>query len=1072
MRISTKRKTPCFTKQPAIFNPGFQQKLKWIPLMVLFIAGICSTKVQAHAVPKAITNSNIFVLNASQTIDTLRDFVLSGTVKDENDEVLPGATVKIKGTSKGAQTNMYGKFLIEVEKGQDSLIVSFVGYTTKTVKIGNRKTIIINLVPDAEGQKLADVQVVGYGIQKKTSVVGSIATVSVKDIQKFSTPSLTNAIAGKLAGVITRQTSGEPGYDAAKIFIRGQVSQQGVNKPLIIVDGAERELQDYWTTMNIQDIESFSILKDASATAVYGNRGANGVVLITTKKGAVGKPKVSFRTETAVVSPLRVVDYINGPEFAGLVNEAFTNVGQPVKYTDAEIQKYKDGSDPYLYPNVNWNDVVLRKHTMQSISNLGISGGSESVRYYVNLGYTIQQGVYNEDKKVPYATNAAVKRYNFRSNTDFQLTKNFSLSLGLSGIISTANYPGRGAPQIFQALQFTPPNAYPIVNPNGSSPGGFGNIQLNPFAVITQTGYTKQYYTTLVNNISAKWDLSSVVKGLFVTGLAAYDVVDITQDVRQKMPALFNYTKNTAGQDVYTNVSTETPLGFYTLNENYKTVYVQTAINYARAFGKHNVTGLIAAERREFTNVNAGNSITNLPERRQGLIGRLTYGFDSRYLLELNAGYNGSENFPHGKQYGFFPSVGGGWIISNEKFWNKSVVSSLKLRGSYGLVGNDRIGGDRFIFQSTYNKDAPGYVFGSGQNVNPGGKSEARIGNENVTWEKAYKSNLGIDLELFDGKFTLTADVFHERREGQLLARASVPIFAGYPSGTLPYGNLGITTNKGFDGSFQIRNTTKGGFYYSVNGNFTFAKNTIIENDAAPALYPWQELRGHPIGANLGYVGIGFFKDQQEIDNSPNQTALQSIIRPGDVKYKDINNDGKIDNADRTVIGTNGSDPQMIFGLGTTVAWKGVDVTIFLQGAARRDYFFSSGNQAYTVWAFSGGAGVNNVIQQIYDQRWVPGADNANAKFPAVRPLSTNNYIPSTVWQRKGDYLRIKNAEIGYTLPARISKKLAVRSIRIFAQGTNLATWDYIKAVDPESDFGTGAYPITRNYNFGLDLNF
>ncbi|MDR6940995.1 SusC/RagA family TonB-linked outer membrane protein [Mucilaginibacter pocheonensis] len=1039
-------------------------------MATLLTIGACSIKAQADS-KKAIVINNYTAITQPAT-DTVSSFVLNGTVRDENDEVLPGATVRIKGTSKGAQTNMYGKFIIEVEGGHDSLVVSFVGYTTRTIRINGRRNITINLAPDAEGQKLADVQVVGYGTQKKTSVVGSISTVSVKDIQKFSTPSLTNAIAGKLAGVVTRQTSGEPGYDAAKIFIRGQVSQSGVNKPLIIVDGAERELQDYWTTMNIQDIESFSILKDASATAVYGNRGANGVVLITTKKGAVGKPKVTFRTETAVVSPLRVVDYINGYEFAQLTNEALTNVGQPAKYTDAEVQKYKDGSDPYLYPNINWNDVVLRKHTRQSMTNLGISGGSEAVRYYVNLGYTVQQGIYNEDKKVPYETNAAVKRYNFRSNTDFQLSKSFSLALGLSGIISTANYPGRSAPDIFNALHFTTPNAYPIVNPNGSSPGGFGNIQLNPFAVITQTGYTKQFYNTLVNNLSAKWDLSSVVKGLSVTGLAAYDLVDITQNVRQRTPALYNYTKNSAGEDTYTIVSTETPLGFYLLNENYKTVYLQTAVNYNRTFGKHSVTGLLAAERREFTNVNTTNSVTNLPERRQGLISRLTYNYDSRYLLELNAGYNGSENFPKGKQYGFFPSIGAGWLVSNEKFWNKDVISSLKLRGSYGLVGNDRIGGDRFIFLSTYNKDAAGYVFGINQNINPGGKSEARIGNDNVTWERAYKSNAGIDLELFNGAFTLTADVFRERREGQLLARASVPIYAGYPGGTLPYANVGITTNKGFDGSFQIRNTSKGGFYYSVTGNFTFAKNVIVENDAAPALYPWQELRGHPIGANLGYVGIGFFKDQQDVDNSPNQTALQSIIRPGDIKYKDINNDGKIDNADRTVIGNYGSEPRMIFGLGTTLAWKGFDVSVFLQGAAQRDFFFSSGNQAYTAWAFSGGVGVNNVMQQVYDNRWVQGADNSNAQFPAVRALSTNNYIGSTVWQRKGDYLRIKNAEIGYTLPARLSKKLAVRSVRFFAQGTNLATWDYIKSIDPESDFGTGGYPITRNFNFGLDLNF
>jgi TonB-linked SusC/RagA family outer membrane protein len=999
-------------------------------------------------------------------------FVLSGLVKNEKDEALAGATVGIKGTTNGTITDLNGKFLLEVGSDSDSLIVSFLGYKSKTIVVGTSRKITVRLEPDVEGNKLNEVQVVGYGTQKKSTMVGAISSVSVKDIQKFSTPSITNAIGGKLAGVITRQTSGEPGYDAAKIFIRGQVSQSGVNKPLIIIDGVERELQDYWTTINIQDIESFSILKDASATAVYGNRGANGVVLITTKKGSVGKPVVTFRTETAVVTPLRVPDYIGGYQYAQLVNESLGNIGQDPKYSAAELQKYKDGSDPYLYPNIDWESLVLRKHTKQSINNLGISGGSQTVRYYANLGYTLQQGIYNEDPKVEYPTNAALKRYNFRSNVDVDLSKKFSLSLGLSGIISTANFPGRSSGQIFQALMFTPPNAYPVVNPDGSSPGGFGNIQLNPYAVITQTGYTKQYYTTLMNNLSANWDLSSVTKGLSLTGLAAYDVVDITQNVRQKTPELYSYTKDANGGDVYTIVSTETPLGFYLLNENYKTVYYQAAVHYKRSFGKNNVTGLLAAERRSFTNVNTTSSINNLPQQRQGIISRLTYNYDARYLLELNAAYNGSENFPKGKRYGLFPSVGLGWLVSNESFWNKDVLSTLKIRGSYGLVGNDQIGGDRFLYLSTYNKSAPGYTFGLNQNVNPGGKSEARIGNPDLTWEQAYKEDVGIDMELWGGKVTLTADYFHEKRKGQLLARASVPAYAGYPGGTLPYANVGVTTNQGVDGSFQLRNTTQGGFYYSLNGTFTYAKNKILENDAPPALYPWQELRGHPIGANLGYVGIGFFKDQKDIDNSPSQTSLQSVIRPGDTKYKDINGDGQIDNADRTVIGTYGSEPQIMFGFGTTLAWKGVDATIFFTGAAHRDYFLSSGNQAYTAWIFSAGAGTYNVLKDIYDKRWVPGADNSHAAFPAVRPESTNNYIGSTVWQRSGDYLRIKNAEIGYTLPAALTKKLTLKRIRVFIQGTNLATWDHIKVVDPESNFSTGAYPLTSNYNFGIDISF
>lgn len=1003
-------------------------------------------------------------------ITQVRSFVVSGTVTNENDEALPGASVRIKGTSKGMTTDMNGKFMIEVEREEDSLTFSFMGYYNTTVKVGNQRTIAVKLLPDEESRKLNEVQVVGYGTQKKITMVGAVSSVSPREIQKYSTPSLTNAIGGKLAGIVTRQTSGEPGYDAAKVFIRGLVSQSGTNKPLIIVDGVERELQDYWTTMNIQEIESFSVLKDAASTAVYGNRGANGVIMITTRRGAVGKPNITFRTEAALVVPMRIEDNIDGYEYALLHNEALTNVGERPKFSPAEIQKYKDGSEPYLYPNVNWYDVALKKRTRQMMNNLGVSGGTETVKYYLNLGYTIQEGIYNEDPANSYKTNAALKRYNFRSNVDVKLSKRFSLALGLSGIISNTNFPGRDAGRILMGLKLTAPNTYPVKNPNGSQPGAFGDLLLSPYALVTQTGYTKQFYNTLVTNLSAKWDLSYVTPGLSARGLVAFDVVDITENIRQKMPATYSYAKDpVTGAETYKQWSTESPLGLQNRNETYRTMYAQAGIDYERAFGDHHVTGMLTAERREFTNVNAANSIQNLPERRQGLISRLTYNYDYRYLLQLSAGYNGSENFPKGKRYGLFPAIGAGWIVSSEKFWNKNVVNLLKLRGNYGIVGNDRIGGARFLYLSTYNKSAPGYVFGLGQNTDPGGKSEARIGNVNVTWETAYKTDLGFDLEMFNSRVTLSTSVFHERRTGQLLERRTIPIFAGYPGGTVPFGNVGITENKGFEASLQLRNTTKSGFYYSFTGNFTFAKNTIIENDAPPALYPYQDLRGSSIGSNLGYRALGFFQDQRDIDNSPSQTALQSMIRPGDIKYEDVNKDGKITTADRVIIGSYGSEPQIMYGFGATGAWKGFDATIFFTGAARRDFFFTQG---WTAWAFSGQAGYYNVMQQVYDKRFVVGGNNEHAEFPAVRAGSTNNYTGSTLWQRGGDYLRIKNAEIGYTIPINVTKKAALKSIRVFVQGTNLATWDKIKVIDPESDFGTGGYPIPRNYNFGLEANF
>lgn len=1062
MEISTKirlRSHAAHQWPQLLSNPVFQwcSRLGCLFLPVL-IASLPSIAAITH------------VPDMNENIMQARSFVLNGKITGENNEPLPGASVRIKGTNKGATTDVNGKFILEVSSEADSLVISFVGYKTKVMAAGRNRDITVNLEPDEEGRKLNEVAVVGFGTQKKSTMVGSVSTVDVKEIQKFSTPSLSNAIGGKLPGVITRQTSGEPGYDAARVYIRGVVSQAGDRRPLIIVDGAERELQDYWTTMNIQEIASFTVLKDATATAVYGSRGANGVILITTRRGSVGAPRVTFRSEMAVVTPMRIEKNINSYDFALLHNEALANVNLPARYTAAELQKYRDHSDPYLYPDVNWYDVVFRKHTRQSINNLGVTGGTENVKYYINLGYSLQEGIYNDDPANSYKTNAVLKRYNFRSNVDVKISKSFSLELGLSGIISGTNFPGTDMGRIFDVLKLTPPNAYPIKNPDGSNPGATGDSEINPYAVITQTGYTRQFYNTLVSNLAARWDLSAVTPGLSARGLAAFDVVDITQNVRRKTPATFFYQKDPAtGEETYKPIVNESALGFYNANENYRTIYGEAGFNYDRTFGRHNVSGLLLGTKREFINVNAGNSVENLPERRQGLVTRLNYGYDRRYLLELNAGYSGSENFPKGKRYGFFPSVGLGWIISNEKFWNRNVVSTLKLSGSYGKAGNDRIGGARFLFLSTYNKSAGGYTYGSDLNVGIGGVSEARIGNMDVTWETAYKTNLRLDLELFDGKVSTYAEVFHERREGQLFARKIIPIYTGYPSSAIPYANVGISTNKGLEGSLQFRNQTKSGFYYSFLGNFTLVKNKVIEDDSPRPPYPWQELRGNVIDATLGYKAIGLFRDQDDIARSPVQEL--GPYGPGDIKYADINGDGRINNADRTIIGNYGVEPQLMYGFGATVSWKGFDASVFFTGAGRRDFFFTLGS-AWTMWPFSDGVGRYNVMQEYYDNRWVPGADNSNARYPAVRASSLNNYTLSSLWYRNGAYLRIKNAEIGYSLPEALVKRIRIRALRVFVQGTNLVTWDHIKVIDPESNWGTGRYPNTRNLNFGLEVSF
>lgn len=1000
-------------------------------------------------------------------------FVLSGTIVNERSEPMPGANIKVIGSSnRGATADVYGKFLLEVDNESDSVLVTFVGYKSLRMRVGSlggRKDVIIKMEPDHEGQKLNETVVVGFGSQKKNSVTGAIATVKVSELQQVATPSLSNAIGGRLPGVITRQTSGEPGYDAANVFIRGLGTFTGSQSPLILVDGVERDMNQ----LNVQEVESFSILKDASATAVYGIRGANGVILINTKRGKEGRPQVSFRTENAQLSPLRLPKFINSYEYATLANEAMVRGGAPQPfYTSDQVEGYRTHSDPYLYPDVDWVDVVLRKHTFQTINNLSMTGGNQTFKYYTNVGYTVQQGLYNEDKTVPYPTNTSYKRYNFRSNVDVNLSKNLSMSLNLGGITSNGNYPGNGAFLIMEAINLTPNNAYPVRNPNGSIPGSGTFLGMSPFSKTTQSGYTKEFRSTIQSSLGTKWDLSSLVtKGLYLKGLFAYDFYDVQGNGRPKQPQTYQYLgKDVNGVDQYKLILTETPLGYTRYNVSNRAYYLEASANYDRTFGQHTVNGLLLGNRREYVDLTAGTSIGNIPFRRQGLAARVTYDFATRYLFQFDMGYNGSENFPPGKRYGFFPSVSLGWVPSKEHFWNVNAINYLKIRGSYGKSGNDQIGGARFLYQTTINKTAANYLFGQSQTtVTPNGFAEAMIGNNNLSWEVSEKGNIGMDMELFNGRVTLTVDAFREHRTGILLQLQQIPSSAGYPSSIIPYANLGAVNNHGIEGNIEVRNRTRGGFYYSFQGNFTFARNRVIEDNSPLKQYPYQNSRGQSINRFYGYVSDGLYKDQADVDKGPDQTYLQTVIRPGDIKYRDLNGDGKINADDQTFIGF-ARTPEIMFGFGGTVAYKGVDLSIFFSGAARTSMYMSG----RSTWAFADGVGVYNVTREYFDNRWVPGkADNSKAEYPAIlNTKSTNNFVSSTQWLKNGNYLRVKSAEIGYNFPRSLTQRVKISNFRLFINGANLGLWDHIKIVNPEDDGPNENYPLQRSINFGAQVTF
>lgn len=1007
---------------------------------------------------------NIDGLYAERT-EAQQTQTITGVVVDIEGLPMPGVNITIKGLKIGTITDENGSYTMMNLTMNQVLVFSFIGFQTQEIEFKGQKTL--NVVMREESEQLEDVVVIGYGRQKKATVTGSLSTIAPVEIERIATPTLSTALGGIMPGLITRQSSGEPGYDSAQLLIRGSGTWANRN-PLILIDGIARDIN----IINAAEIESFTILKDASATAVYGVRGANGVILINTKKGKMGKPKVTFRTEFANLHGMRFPNYINGYEFASLMNEAVTHgtgSTENLPWSEADLLNFREGTDLYLYPNVNWTDEVLRKNAFQTINNLSVTGGSEIIRYFVNVGFTSQSGLFKEDPTYKYRTNSLSSRYNFRSNVDVNLSKDLIIELGLGGIIEDRTYPAHSAGTIFGQMKLISPISYPKQNPDGSPGGGVSYLEGNPWALATQSGYAKQFRNTLQGTFGATWDLSQLItKGLSVSGKFSYDYFYFNEAFRRIPYEIKQYLgkNDDTGEDQYNVVRPLGDMRYWVDQSANRAYYYETAVNYNRLFGEHHIASMLLFNRRDWKALNAGNTTANLPYRREGLAGRITYDYGNRYLMEFNFGYNGSENFPKGQRYGFFPSFSVGYLISNEKFWNIDCVNHLKIRASYGHVGNDQIGGDRFLYMSTIEKGANGYPFGTTQQwIN--GFSEAKIAVKNVSWEVSKKTDIGIDLEMFRGKVSLQTDIFRENREKILLRRRVIPSIMGITSAAVPWANLGKVNNKGFDGLLEIKNTTKSGFYYNFRGNVTFARNIIIENDEPAYKWPYQERRGKRVGQPFGLLAIGFFESQEEIDNSPKQTFM-STVRPGDIKFKDVNEDDVIDIYDQVAIGY-GRDPEIMYGFGCTFAYKGVDLTLNFTGAAHTHTFLDYEGMFPFMLEYPN----YNVMREYYDNRWVEGADNSKAKYPAViNGNNPNNYQTSTLYMRDATYLRLKVAELGYNFPKTVCDWVKIERIRLFLNGTDLLTFDKLKVVDPESNYGTGGYPRQRVLNIGAQLNF
>ncbi|MEO5910970.1 MAG: TonB-dependent receptor [Pelobium sp.] len=1005
-----------------------------------------------------------------------KEITIKGVVTDKADgQVLPGVSVQVKGTKLGTVTDADGKYSLNIPDDNAILIFTYIGYKPFEVAIKARTAINVSL--EISENSLDAVQVVAYGSQKKSSVVGAISTVTIKEL-KTPTRNLTASLAGKVSGVIAVQRSGEPGYDDATFWIRGISTFGAGTQPLILVDGVERPINN----IEPEEIETFSVLKDAAATAPYGIRGANGVVLVTTRRGSKEKPSISFKVEKGVVGATNLPEFADGVTYMNLYNEAnnATNPNAPVLYSEDRISKTASGEDPYLYPNVNWQSLMMKDYSDNERLNLNITGGGDVAKYFLSATYYQEGGIFKNNEITPYNTNINVKRYNFRANTDIDLSKTTQLSMGIGGILVTGNYPGRTTDALYtEGIMMNTPVGYAPTYPDPANPdkfvyGGVNGI-MNPYQGLTGAGFVNEWKNNIQSDFTINQDLKKFLKGLRLSAKFAFDgynehnISRARGLDRRSQDAGDRYRLEPAGRDANGDLvltkfyDGPENLGFQRTSLGTRRIYYQANVNYDQSFGKHTVSGMVLFNAQDFQRGDVGDAMGSLPYRLLGFVSRATYNYENKYFLEVNAGYNGSENFESGKRFGLFPAVAAGYIISEEPFFKDKIkgIELLKFRGSYGLKGNDQIGGRRFAYVTTIGGGSGGYSFGNTNQTFFNGVGEDQWGSD-LTWETETELDLGIETRFLNG-FYLQADVFKRNRKGIFLQRGSLPSILGLQN--TPYGNIGAFENKGIDANLEYRKQL-GGFNVTLRGNYTFARNKIIDNDQPDYQYAYQNRKNKRLNQPFGLLSEGLFRDQEDV----NSHAIQQFgaVRPGDIKYKDVNGDGYVNSFDEVAIG-NPETPEVIYGFGTTINYKGFDISAFFQGSSNVNFMLGG-----TGWYPFLEGGIRGNLMSYATDRWTPENQNGSALFPRLSVGNNqNNYRSSTFWQRDASYLRLKTAEFGYTLPKRITSKIKVNTLRVYLSGFNLLTFSKFNFWDPESGSGRAAsYPLQRNYNLGVNLNF
>ncbi|MDB5206382.1 MAG: TonB-dependent receptor [Flavisolibacter sp.] len=1045
-------------------------------LLAMFSLNLITSSAFATPIPN--DRADDFGKNGSYWV---ADVTIRGTVKDKLGAPLTGVTVSLASdATRRTATNAQGQFSISIPEN-GTLVFSSVGYKTQSIGVNS---LNMDVVMDAAEGNMDEVVVVGFGKAKKISIVGAQSSVDIDEL-KQPVANLSATLAGRIAGVIGVQRSGLPGENAADLWIRG-ISTFGNNPsgPLIVIDGVQnRGLNAF----DPEDIASFTILKDANALAVYGVAGANGVILITTKRGRLGKPSILLNYNQGITAFTKLPQLTDGPTYMRLRNEAQIATGLAPEYTQTAIDATVKGDQPYLYPNVNWMKAIFNDYGINRRANFSVRGGAEAARYYVSFAYYDESSLLKTDGLQTYKSDTRFRRLNVTTNLDMDWTKTTKVELGIQGNISTLNLPALSnnntdpnvsPQQVFGQVMQTTPILYPTMYPGNLVPGiNTANAQKSPYEMLTQMGFVNTFNNQLYTNLRVTQDLSMLTKGLSVYGLYSYDIFNVQRIIRSRQRNTWRINPVTPyNADGTVNLlpvitSGTENLGYGNANGGNRQNYFEAAINYNRRFGNdHSVTGLLLYNQRENINASAGDVIASLPSRLHGYVGRVTYGYQDKYFIEGNFGYNGSENFAPENRYGFFPSVGVGWVISNEKFFDplSGTVQFLKFRYSNGNVGSAS-GGRRFGFLTVVVDNAPGFTFGNNisSDVNRGfaGVRVTDYGYP-IGWSTSHKQNLGVEFKTLNSRLNVIVDFFKEHRTNVLIQRGSLPAYVGLNN--VPFASVGVIDNAGVDGTIEGGNFKLGAFKLDLRATFTYNRDKLIENDVPVQPYPYLERRGFNVLSNYGYVAEGLFKDQKEIDNSADQTPLGGRPRPGDIRYKDLNADGLINNLDIRRIG-NGDVPNLVWGGGFNISYKSFYFGAFFQGisGAQRQL----GGDGIIPFNNSTGAERSNLFA-IAEDRWTEAAPNPNAFYPRLaygNGPNKNNAVASSWWIKDVDFVRLKTVDIGISLPSKWVQKSGFRSAKFYAQGLNLLYWSPFKLWDPELNTGNGsAYPNTRNFTIGI----